>query len=562
MTTLPTPAVAATRVPPPNPFVGPQSIGVDMRIHGRTREIRELRDRVIADRIVLMYSPSGAGKTSLLNAGLRPELERRGFTMLPAPVEDRSGRRTGGAIRVNRHPTGAAGNRYVDSVKQSLEDGRDADARLPLEQLANMTLADYLAEVAATVPGEGSCCLVFDQFEELITLDPTDAEAKAEFMVDLGDALRRNRRLWAIFAMREDYLAPFDDYHRSIPTHLRSRFRLDLLTAEQAKTVVRDAARSVNVEFDSEAAQSLVDNLRRVQIPGAGTCERVTGPHVEPVQLQVVCSRLWSQLGDGVDAITKSEVDQLGNVDDALGEFYATEVRAVADATGVPEREIRDWIETALISRDGIRMQAQAFEARASAGEAVLDGLVDAHLLRADYRNDKRWFELAHDRLVDPVRRSNARWRLVALEPVQRRSVVWAESGRPSELLLRGADLREAKRWRSSHQDEITEIEDEYLGASEKQRSRKVLVWVLGLLGLLVVAGVAAVALLLRPPDRTRRRQSTGRRRIDRRRPGGEVGQRLLPRPRNGACARSRRHRGRTDGAPPRRACERPRRLP
>ena len=44
---------------------------------------RRLRDLLIAERIVLLYSPSGAGKTSLLEAGLRPELERRDFHVLP-----------------------------------------------------------------------------------------------------------------------------------------------------------------------------------------------------------------------------------------------------------------------------------------------------------------------------------------------------------------------------------------------------------------------------------------------------------------------------------------------
>jgi len=55
-----------------NPSVGPRSIGgkehEDKKLYGREREVDDLLDLVIAERIVLLYSPSGAGKTSLLQA--------------------------------------------------------------------------------------------------------------------------------------------------------------------------------------------------------------------------------------------------------------------------------------------------------------------------------------------------------------------------------------------------------------------------------------------------------------------------------------------------------------
>ena len=40
----------------------------------------------------------------------------------------------------------------------------------------------------------------------------------------------------------------------------------------------------------------------------------------------------------------------------------------------------------------------------------VIDDLLDAHLVRAESRGGAAWFELAHDRLVKPVRASNATW--------------------------------------------------------------------------------------------------------------------------------------------------------
>jgi hypothetical protein len=40
----------------------------------------------------------------------------------------------------------------------------------------------------------------------------------------------------------------------------------------------------------------------------------------------------------------------------------------------------------------------------------VIARLIDAHLVRAEQRRGMTWFELAHDRMLAPVRASNARW--------------------------------------------------------------------------------------------------------------------------------------------------------
>ncbi len=50
---------------------------------GRDREARDLLFTVIANRLVLVYAQSGAGKTSLINAGLIPLLKKNQFEVLP-----------------------------------------------------------------------------------------------------------------------------------------------------------------------------------------------------------------------------------------------------------------------------------------------------------------------------------------------------------------------------------------------------------------------------------------------------------------------------------------------
>ena len=59
----------------PNPYVGPRAFQTGEKLYGRDHELRDLLDLLIAERIVLLYSPSGAGKSSLIQAGLIPHLQ-------------------------------------------------------------------------------------------------------------------------------------------------------------------------------------------------------------------------------------------------------------------------------------------------------------------------------------------------------------------------------------------------------------------------------------------------------------------------------------------------------
>ena len=60
-----------------NPFVGPRPFETGRKIFGRDREIDDLYYLLSAERIVLLHSPSGAGKSSLVQAGLIPRLNER-----------------------------------------------------------------------------------------------------------------------------------------------------------------------------------------------------------------------------------------------------------------------------------------------------------------------------------------------------------------------------------------------------------------------------------------------------------------------------------------------------
>jgi hypothetical protein len=54
--------------------------------------------------------------------------------------------------------------------------------------------------------------LIIDQFEELVTTNPTLWPQRAAFFKQLKEALARDKQLWVLLTLREDYVANFDPY--------------------------------------------------------------------------------------------------------------------------------------------------------------------------------------------------------------------------------------------------------------------------------------------------------------------------------------------------------------
>jgi WD40 repeat protein len=446
-----------------NPYVGPRSIKTGEAFFGRDREIRSLSALLIAERIVLLHSPSGAGKSSLIQAGLLPLLVER-FSVFPL-------------VRVNLDPPedarGIGGlNRYVLSTLLSLEEARPAAEHLPVPQLAALTLEAYLEQRALSVETSENILLLFDQFEEVLTVSSTDGPAKQEFFEQLGEALQ-NRQRWALFAIREDYMGGLAPYVRAIPNRLSVPFRLGLLGPQAAKLSIQQPARDQGVEFTDEAAQKLVDDLRRIQVQQTdGSFITEQGAHVEPVQLQVVCYNLWQSHAADDKIIDENDLQRVGSVDQALASYYAKALGMVTGSARLDERILRQWIDEHLITADGLRSQVmKGVEASAGLPNIVLRLLQDTHLVRGETRAGKTWYELSHDRLVGPVRQDNSAWFAQNLSLLQRQSVLWNQKGRLEGLLLRGKEL--AAEEQKIHSLEMTADEQAFLEACQGLRKRE-----------------------------------------------------------------------------------------
>ena len=68
-----------------NPYVGPRTFKREEfnLFFGRDREASDLTALVASERLVLFYAQSGAGKSSIVNTRLIPNLEEKGYEVLP-----------------------------------------------------------------------------------------------------------------------------------------------------------------------------------------------------------------------------------------------------------------------------------------------------------------------------------------------------------------------------------------------------------------------------------------------------------------------------------------------
>lgn len=441
------------------PYIGPRPFERDDaekgRFFGRHREARELLSRIIAHSAVLLYSQSGAGKTSLINAKLIPLLEEKGFEVLKP-----------GRVRGLRPPDisrDAIRNIYVFNAIRSWDDN-NTDPTL----LAEFSLTDFLKQrKRRTNKNEETSpyIAIFDQFEELFTFYPERWQNRQDFFDQIGEALDEDRFMRVVFAMREDYIACLDPYLSALPEKLRTRYRLERLAADQALRAVTGPLENTQYSFAENVAEALVRDLLKVPVETPAGVVKAASEFVEPVQLQVVCQTLWENCQISWQELKPSEprvitLEQLqtfGDVDAALSTFYENALKRVVQATGINEGRLRTWFESVLITPTGTR--GTVFRGADDTGgipTKTVDELVNQRLVISEIRGGAKWVELTHDRLIDPIKGSNEKWRLQYSGGEQTRKVLeeraakWVNGGRDNALLLDEGEIVEAQRWLES----------------------------------------------------------------------------------------------------------------
>ena len=322
--------------------------------------------------------------------------------------------------------------------------------------------------------------LIIDQFEEFFTTHGDHPQARSDFFRQLQETLAATPRLTLLLSMREDYIANLDFYTAQMPDRLRTRFRMERLAASGALEAIVEPARLAGRRFEPGVAEALVDNLRQVQTRRLGEVAQdeaappELGDYVEPVHLQIVCQELWGRLPADRDTIQSADVETYGDVDQALAQFYERAVAKAVAETGINPRLLRAWFGEKLITPAHTRgLLFQDGQTTDGLPNRVVNVLRNAFIVREEVRGADLFYELAHDRLVDPILAANQRFHQSYFNPLAGVADRWADAGRSVDLLLGRAELTSAQRFARANPSDLLPVEIDFLDASLRRRTQR-----------------------------------------------------------------------------------------
>jgi HEAT repeat protein/energy-coupling factor transporter ATP-binding protein EcfA2 len=336
---------------------------------GREAEIQKLSSLIYAHRLVLLYGASGAGKTSLLLAGVVPRLAQAepGYETV--------------YLRLMDNP--------LDVIRRTVR-RRLAEASLPDDG----SLVDFLD--AATRAIDRPLVIILDQFEEFfMRFGPQTRQA---FITELGalyDA--RDVPVKIVLSLREDWLASMDEIKERIPEVFYIHLRLLPLNDEQARQAITAPAEKVGISYDRE----LVDRMLRHLVTTANVDENAS---INPPQLQLVCDAVYDHArGSGRQHITMADYDSVGGAQGILDRY----IEAALDEHRGDDRELAKNVLIALVSSHDTKAKSDLANLATELGEdesdlaPVLNRLTSQRLVRR--LDEENAYELAHDILAATI---------------------------------------------------------------------------------------------------------------------------------------------------------------
>lgn len=377
---------------------------------GRDTEVRELVRRIRRDPLTVLFGISGLGKTSLLLAGVFPQLRASGYFPVRLRLEYFKG----------------AGDFASQVVQQTRTEAAELgiDSTEPNE---GESLWEYFhrAEFWGRRSRLLQPVLVLDQFEELFSLGAANRDARVEpFVEELGDLIEnripnRDRRRIAqtvdlpfsiskqpyrvVLSMREDFVPELEAWHRRIPAVRNNRMRLRPMAGVAALGVVRQVPDTVT----AEVAEKIVRDVAKEKKSRDGAKDDeppLETLNIEPALLSVVCRELNRQrIAKNLPTITEDLVQ--GASEELLQKLYDECLGHFPEIRDVLQREIEEELLTRSGMRDNVAVEDFLNEEKGIT-EAVLQELVEERLVRIEERAGVKRIELSHDRWTDVVANS------------------------------------------------------------------------------------------------------------------------------------------------------------
>jgi WD40 repeat protein/transcriptional regulator with XRE-family HTH domain len=458
-----------------------------------------------SDLPLMLVGASGAGKSSLLGAGLLPRLR--------AAAEARA---AGSGARVMSYDLTVTGVARLTALLTAAAAGQEPEAAAgagpqPAASAWGLPAAGSAWGRAAEPPA-----VIVDQFEAVFTLCP-DAEARGALISALCALAERTL---VVLALRADFYGEAIRYPRLLRALQERHVVLGPMNAEQVRRAVVEPARQARTEVEDGLVEVILADLA----PRAGGAGE--GQAHDPGALPLLSHAMLTTWEHGRGAtVTVADYRASGGIRDALTKSAERAYESLTPGQRVLARRLLlrlvQLTDDLPPSRASVPL-AELREADDTDADQVLSVFVGMRMITVDTGSA----QLTHDAVLTAWPRLRDWIEQNAESLRERRRIAegakaWAEAGREEAALWRGSQLATARDWASSpdRRAELPQQALEFVDASvaagtarerlERRRTRRLRSVVAVLTAaVLAVAGLTAYAFSQRQDAVTAERQA------------------------------------------------------
>jgi|GEM_PF-1256466 len=448
------PSLLEVDIIPPNPYQGLAAFGEKDAafFFGRETYVNGLVEAVNKQPLVGVIGPSGSGKSSVVYAGLIPQLRMTEKWVIES-------------FRPGNQPFYQLASALVRQLVPGTDEIQQLRSAAGLDkniQQGLVTLEQIISRIIEHNPGK-RLLLFIDQFEELYTL--CKKEEQERFTDLMLQAIHQNN-LTLVFTLRADFYG-FVLAYRPLRDALQ-QFTPQLLSAmnrEELLQAIEQPAQKIEVQLEAQLSQRILDDVGNE-------------PGNLPL-LEFALTRLWSLQQNRT--LTHQAYQEIGGVKKALANHaeqvyqklnetqqnaaHRIFVQLVRPGEGTEDtrriatrKEIGDenWELVSYLAGYTARLVVTGHDEKSGEDtvEVVHEALIREWLTLREWMKKDRLFRAWQERLRDIIYQ-------------------WEETKRDEGVLLLGVRLSEAKEKLNTRSEELSSLEQNFIQLSIEQHERQ-----------------------------------------------------------------------------------------
>ncbi|MFB2732452.1 nSTAND1 domain-containing NTPase [Shewanella mangrovisoli] len=457
-----------------SPFPGLQAYSANYAdvFFGRSEQISTLLNRIsqqiqFGRAFCLILGPSGSGKSSLINAGVLPNLmAANGFNGVGVVAHsslDFADVSKGQLLTVlasamldwELNDSPVFEGMSADTLAAKLEQDPQSIVDICKQSLKNQTYATP------------RFALFIDRLEVLLS-SPLFSDSERSAFIKLLERLATSHAVLILSACRNDFYPLLVNYPSLMAGKARgAHFDLAPPTRTELLQMIRLPAVAANLtwEIDSDTAMPLDEML---------CSDAASNPDALPM-LQYTLQALYLQRSDD-DKLLVSEYRTLGGIEGAIGKNAEQAISHLTEAEKASLPRILSLLVTLREDEKSITSRTARWSQLQSAAEtALVQAMVDSRLFVSHLQNGEPCFSIAHEALLRRWPRATA-WisehndSLSIKSRLQHLSQRWlSEAKHSAYLLAEGKPLKEAQSLRQNPLFDLDERETDFIAASNKR---------------------------------------------------------------------------------------------